>query len=63
MSLKGYQWLDDSGKVIMSYTFKDLTLCIWEDTTKEELDKFINYITNEHSFEVRHIEYLDHKVI
>lgn len=63
MSLKGYQWLDDNGKVIMSYTFKDLTLDVWKDTTKEELEKFIEYIKEQVSFEVRHIEYHDHKVI
>lgn len=44
MSLKGYQWLDDNGKVIMSFTFKDLTLDVWQDTTKEEYLKFIEYL-------------------
>ena len=40
MSLKGYEWLDDNGKVIMTFTFKRLELDVWKDTTKEELDKF-----------------------
>ena len=62
MSLKGYQWLDDNGKVLMSYTFKDLTLDVWKDTTKEELDKFIEYIKGQVNFEVRHIDYHDHNV-
>lgn len=44
MSLKGYQWLDDNGKVVMSFTFKDLTIDVWQDTTKEELDKFKQYL-------------------
>lgn len=44
MSLKGYQWLDDNGKVVMSFTFKDLTLDVWQDTTKEEYLKFIKYL-------------------
>lgn len=32
MSLKGYQWLNENKEVVMSYTFKDLTLDIWKDT-------------------------------
>lgn len=62
MSLKGYQWLNDKEEVVMSFTFKDLTLDIWRDTTKEELDKFKEYL-KEHSCEIRHINYNNHKVI
>lgn len=40
MSLKGYQWLDEKGKVVFSYRFKDRTIDVWKDTTKEEYDKF-----------------------
>lgn len=44
MSLKGYQWLDKEGYPVMSYRFKDLTIDIWKDTTKEELDKFKEFL-------------------
>lgn len=44
MSLKGYKWLNDDGEVVMSFRFKDLSIDIWQDTTKEELDKFIEYL-------------------
>ncbi len=50
MSLKGYQWLDDDGKVIMSFTFKDLTLDVWKDVSVEEYHNFIEYI-REQGFE------------
>ena len=48
MSLKGYQWLNDKGEVVMSYRFKDLKIDIWQDTTKEELDKFIDFLEKQH---------------
>lgn len=44
MSLKGYEWLDDNGKVIMTFTFKYLELDVWSDTTLEELNKFKEYL-------------------
>ena len=43
MGLKGYQWKIDN-KIVMSFTFKDLTLDVWNDTTKEEYEKFVEYI-------------------
>lgn len=56
MSLKGYQWLNDNKEVIMSFTFKDLTLDIWKETTEEEINKFKKYL-KEHSFDtILHIE-------
>ena len=63
MSLKGYQWLNDNGEVIMSFRFKDLVLDIWEDTTKEELEAFKEYL-KEHSWDkILKIEYHEHKVV
>ena len=44
MSLKGYQWLNDNKEVVMSYYFKDLSLIVWKDVTREELNKFIEYL-------------------
>lgn len=44
MSLKGYQWLDSNKEVAMSYHFKDLSLNVWKDVTREELNKFIEYL-------------------
>lgn len=44
MSLKGYQWLNDEGEVIMSFFFKDLTLWLWENVAQEELDKFVAFL-------------------
>ena len=62
MSLKGYQWLDDNGEVIMSFMFKYLELDVWKDTTKKEFDKFVAFL-KEHSFgEILKINYHDHKV-
>lgn len=61
MSLKGYQWLDDEEKVIMSYYFKDETLYIWKDTTIDELEKFKKYL-KEHYCETIHIDYNNHIV-
>ena len=63
MSLKGYQWLDDEEKVVMSFTFKDLTLDIWKDTTEEELNKFKEFL-KEHSVDrILKIDYHDNKVV
>ena len=61
MSLKGYQWLDENENVIMSYTFKDLKLDIWKDTTKEELDKFKKFL-DEHECKHNHIDFHYHNV-
>lgn len=61
MSLKGYEWLDVNGKVIMTFRFKDLSLDIWKDVTAEEYYKFIEYIrsndfephiTNQNGFKI-----------
>lgn len=44
MSLKGYQWLNDDGKSIMGYFFKDETIYLWDDVTEIQYNDFINYI-------------------
>ena len=44
MSLKGYQWLNDKQEVVMSFTFKDLQIDVWKDTTQEEYLKFFDFI-------------------
>jgi len=63
MSLKGYQWLNDKEEVVMSFTFKDLTLDIWKDTTEEELNKFKEFL-KEHSIDrILKIDYHDNKVV
>ena len=44
MSLKGYQWLNDTGEVIMSYMFKDRILDVWKDVTNKDMDEFKEYL-------------------
>lgn len=60
-SLKGYEWLDDEGNAIMYYTFKDLTIHIIQDTTKEELNKFKEWL-KEHSCNNTGLNFHYHKV-
>lgn len=55
MSLKGYQWLNDEGKVIMSYMFKDRILDVWKDITEKDMDEFKEYL-NQNECEVANIE-------
>lgn len=63
ISLKGYQWLNDKEEVVMSFTFKDLTLDIWKDTTEEELNKFKEFL-KEHSIDrILKIDYHDNKIV
>lgn len=39
MSLKGYQWLNDKGEIIMSYSSKYNKIYVYKDIrTKDELD-------------------------
>lgn len=52
MSLKGYQWLDEKGEVVFSYRFKDRTIDVWKDTTKEELDKFKAFLNEKGESEI-----------
>lgn len=61
MSLKGYQWLDEKGEVVFSYLFKDRTIDVWKDTTKEELDKFKAFL-NEKGESETGINFHWHKV-
>lgn len=61
MSLKGYEWLDKDGKVIMYFLFKTRSIYISEDTTQVELDKFKAFLA-EQSWEISNIEYNNHKV-
>ena len=46
MSLKGYEWLHNN-KVVMSFFFKNLELIVWEKVSKEEEQKFVDYITKQ----------------
>lgn len=62
MSLKGYQWLDDNGKAVMGFFFKDLSIFLWEDVTKEEYDKFYEYI-REQGFEPHSTDQNNHTII
>ncbi len=62
MSLKGYEWLDDNGKVIMTFTFKRLELDIWENTTKEELDKFKAFLKEQGEDTILHLNLNGHEV-
>ena len=61
MNLKGYQWLDEKEEVIMSFRFKNLTIDIWKDTTKEELDKFKEFL-KEKGFRESGIDFHYHQV-
>ena len=60
-SLKGYQWLVNN-EVVMDFWFKDRTLTIRKDTTKEELDKFKRFLTEEQSWNIDYINENEHKV-
>ena len=51
MSLKGYQWLNDNGEVAMAFFFKDRSLCIYQNVSLEEIDKFKKYI-EDNGFEI-----------
>ena len=62
MSLKGYQWLNDKGEVVMSFTFKDLTIDIWQDVELKEYHDFIEYIRH-HDFEPMHTDQHFHKIV
>ena len=63
MSLKGYQWLNDKEEVVMSFRFKDLSLDIWKDTTKEELEKFKEFLKKNSFDTILEINYHDNKVV
>lgn len=44
MSLKGYQWLNSNGEVLMSYLSKYNKIYVWQDiTSKDEID-FYNFL-------------------
>lgn len=62
MSLKGYQWLNDNNEVVMSFSFKDLTLDIWKDTTLEELNKFKEYLKEQSFNKILKINYNGHEI-
>lgn len=53
MSLKGYQWLNDNGEVVMSYLFKEEIIDVWKEVSEEEIQKFKDYI----GMEILGIEY------
>lgn len=61
MSLKGYEWLDKDGKVIMYFLFKTRNIYISKDTTREEIEKFKAFL-KEHSWEVSQVVYNNYKV-
>lgn len=44
MSLKGWQFLNDEGKVEASYLFKDRVLDLWLEVTEERLQEIKDYI-------------------
>lgn len=44
MSLKGYQWLNDEGEVIMYYMFKDEKICLNKDITTKQHRDFVEYL-------------------
>lgn len=55
MALKGWQFLDDDGKVQASYLFKDCVLDIWEEISNERLEQIKKYL-NEHDDKIIKIE-------
>lgn len=60
MSLKGYQWLNDNGEVVMTFIFKYLRLTIWDnDITIKEINDFIQYI-NERNHKIHEITFMEH---
>ena len=44
MSLKGYQWLDKEGKVLMSFDFNTETIDVWQDVDEDNYMAFYEYI-------------------
>lgn len=56
MSLKGYEFLDDSGeKVIARFFFKDLSLFLCEKLSDEKMAEIKDYIS-ERGFTILRIE-------
>ena len=44
MSLKGYQWLNSDGEVIMSYLSKYNKIYVWQDITSKDERDFYNFL-------------------
>lgn len=58
-NLKGYQWLDKNGEVIMTYSLKFNKIYVWKDiTTKDELE-FYNFL-KEKGFNCSQTDYQGH---
>lgn len=59
MTLKGYQWLNDNGEVIMTYMSKYNKIYVWKDIrTKDELE-FHKYL-KEQGIECSSTDYQGH---
>ena len=59
MNLKGYEWFNDKGEVIMIYSLKFNKIIVYKDIrTKDQMD-FIKYL-KEKGFECNHIDYNNH---
>ena len=52
MSLKGYQWLNENGEVIMYYMFKDEEIFLNKDVTSKQHREFVKFIEGK-GFKVR----------
>ena len=61
MTLKGYKWFNDEGKIVMEFRLKDLNIYLYQDTTREEIDKFKAFLS-EHDWKVSKVVYNNYSV-
>ena len=59
MSLKGYQWLNDKGEVIMSYSSKYNKIYVWKDIRSKDEIEFHKYL-KENGINCNHTDYQNH---
>lgn len=59
MNLKGYQWLNDKGEVIMSYSSKYNKIYVWQNIRSKDEIEFHKYL-KENGINCNNIDYQNH---
>ena len=59
MALKGYQWLNDKGEVIMYYMFKDNIIYVNKDITNKQHREFYEFLKSK-GFICNHTNFNNH---